>query len=82
MQTKFNIIGHKLVPHHEILSDKETKDLLAKFDIGTEQLPRVLDTDPAVLAIGAKPGQIIKITRESRTAKFATAYRLVVKSDS
>jgi hypothetical protein len=41
-----------------------------------------MSTDPAVVAIEAKPGQIIKIRRKSRTAKFTTAYRLVVETES
>jgi len=39
-------------------------------------------TDPAARSTGAKPGQIIKIIRKSPTAKYATAYRLVVESDT
>ncbi|GAI39834.1 unnamed protein product, partial [marine sediment metagenome] len=30
---------------------------------------------------GAKPGQILKIIRESHTAKEAVSYRLVVESN-
>jgi len=76
------VLEHKLVPNHEILSDKEKKELLEKFDIEPEQLPKILDTDSAIISIGAVPGQIIKITRESRTAKYATAYRFVLESES
>jgi len=64
------------------LSEKEKKELLEKYDIRPDQLPRILATDPAVLSTGARPGQIIKITRKSPTAKYATAYRLVVESDT
>ena len=52
------------------------------YHIKPDQLPRILATDPAVISTGAKPGQIIKITRKSPTAKYATAYRLVVESDT
>jgi DNA-directed RNA polymerase subunit H len=55
---------------------------LEKYDIEAEQLPKILDTDPAVISIGAVPGHIVKITRKSRTAKYATAYRFVIESES
>jgi DNA-directed RNA polymerase subunit H len=55
---------------------------LEKYDIKTDQLPRILANDPAVISAGAKPGQIVKIIRKSPTAKYATAYRLVVESDT
>jgi DNA-directed RNA polymerase subunit H (RpoH/RPB5) len=32
------------------------------------------------ISIEAKPGQIVKVIRNSRTAKEAVAYRLVVES--
>ena len=75
------MLEHKLVPNHEILSEKEKDELLNKFDIDSEKLPKILDTDPAIISIGAVPGQVVKITRRSRTAKYATAYRIVVESE-
>jgi len=64
------------------LSDKEKKELLEKYRIKPDQLPRILANDPAVISAGAKPGQIVKIIRKSPTAKYATAYRLVIESDT
>ncbi|MFO7676814.1 MAG: DNA-directed RNA polymerase subunit H [Thermoplasmatota archaeon] len=80
-EKRYYILEHKLVPAHEILSEKEKKDLLTKYDITADQLPKIVCTDPAASSIGAVPGQIVKITRDSRTAKYTTAYRLVIESE-
>jgi DNA-directed RNA polymerase subunit H (RpoH/RPB5) len=78
---QLNIIAHKLVPIHEIISEKEKKELLEKYKISPDQLPKILNTDPAAVSIDAKPGQIVKIIRKSHTAKEAVAYRLVIVSN-
>ncbi len=78
---QFEILNHALVPNHELISEEEKKQIFKKYNITPDQLPKILDTDPACLSIGAKPGQIIKITRKSTTAKEATIYRLVVESN-
>lgn len=79
-EQKFNIMNHELVPQHMIISEEEKKELFKKYDINPDQLPKMLDTDPVSIAIGAKPGQLVKIIRKSHTAKEAVAYRLVVES--
>jgi DNA-directed RNA polymerase subunit H len=78
---QFDIMRHRLVPLHEIISEKEQEELFKRYNIKQDQLPRILDTDPVAIAIGAKPGQIVKIVRKSQTAKRAVAYRLVVESN-
>ena len=78
---QFDIMGHRLVPFHEIISEKEREEIFKKYNIKQDQLPRILDTDPVAVSIGAKPGQVVKITRKSQTAKKAVAYRLVVESN-
>jgi DNA-directed RNA polymerase subunit H len=78
---EFEILNHELVPNHELISEEEKKQLFKKYSITPDQLPKILDTDPVCLSIGAKPGQIIKITRKSTTAKEAIIYRLVVESN-
>ena len=75
------IMRHKLVPQHEIVSDKEKDEILKKYNITPDQLPKILHTDPVSIYIGAKPGQIVKIIRKSHTAKEAVAYRIVVESN-
>jgi len=78
---QLDIMGHKLVPLHEIISDKEKQELLEKFKITPDQLPKILNTDPVSISIGAQPGQIVKIIRKSQTANEAVVYRLVVESN-
>jgi len=79
-EEKFEIMRHDLVPHHEIMTDEEKERLLKDYEIQIDQLPKILNTDPVSLYVGAKPGQILKITRKSHTAREAVAYRLVVES--
>jgi DNA-directed RNA polymerase subunit H len=78
--TRFNVLNHVNVPLHVLLSDEEAKELLAKYKIVKEQLPKVKNTDPAVKVVGGKPGQIVRITRRSPTAGTATAFRLVIEA--
>ncbi len=74
----FNIFEHALVPMHEILGEKEREQLLAQYKVQPYQMPQVKSADPAVKAIGAKAGDILKITRKSATAGEHVAYRYVV----
>jgi len=68
-----------MVPDHQIMSEEEVADLLVTYRVSLEQLPKIYHDDPAVRAIGADAGAVIRITRDSRTAGRAEAYRLVVK---
>ena len=75
----FDIFEHALVPFHEILTEKEKNALLAQFKVKPYQMPQIKSGDPAVKAIGAKPGDILKITRKSTTAGEHVTYRYVVE---
>ncbi len=68
-----------MVPDHKIMSEEEVNDLLARYNITTEQLPKIYHDDPAVKAIGASADDVIRIIRASHTAGRAEAYRLVVR---
>ena len=74
-----DISKHSLVPKHTILNDKEKKELLKKYSITLNQLPRILTSDPMVEKLDAKIGDVIKITRSSPTAGPIQYYRVVVK---
>jgi len=75
----FDIFEHALVPMHEILGEKEKEQLLAQYKVQPYHMPQIKATDPAVKAIGAKPGDILKIIRKSATAGEHVAYRYVVE---
>ncbi len=75
---KIRLQDHILVPKHEVLSKEEAEELLRVLGVSKEQLPKIRADDPIVKEIGAKPGDIVKITRESLTAGKSVFYRLVV----
>ncbi|NHJ40221.1 MAG: DNA-directed RNA polymerase subunit H [Asgard group archaeon] len=79
---RFDIFTHDLVPEHIICPDDELNALLKKYNIQRRHLPKILANDPAVKAIGAKPGQVVKIYRNSNVAGESIAYRLVVRKTS
>ena len=72
------ILEHELVPEHEIMKKEEVKLVLQKYGISKDKLPKILTTDPVVLAIEAKKGDVLKITRHSETAGTALYYRVVI----
>jgi DNA-directed RNA polymerase subunit H len=76
---KFDPVHHDLVPEHIILEDKEVEKLLVTYSITKDKLPLIKVTDPIVKAIGAKPGQVLRIVRKGSPAGEGVAYRLVVK---
>ena len=70
---------HVYVPKHEIMSKKEAQKILDEFNCKPTELPLIFVTDPAILGLGVKPGDMIKITRKSGTAGESTYYRYVVE---
>ena len=77
--TTFNVLDHMMVPVHAIIEEEEINTLLSTYHLTREQLPKIYHDDPAVKAIKAKPGDVIRIVRESQTAGRAESYRLVIK---
>ncbi len=70
---------HVLVPVHELLSKEEAEKVIKKY--GDKNLfPKIKKNDPALALFGikAKPGDIIKITRNDPTGRYAV-YRVVRK---
>jgi DNA-directed RNA polymerase subunit H len=70
---------HVYVPKHEIMTKKEAEDILIKYNCKPTELPLIFVSDPAILGLGVKPGDMIKITRKSSTAGQSIYYRYVVE---
>ncbi len=75
----YDIFGHQFVPKHELLSKKEAEELMKEFHIRPHQLPYLKTSDPTSEVLGAKMGDIIRITRKSATAGEVVVYRYVVE---
>ncbi|MAS89543.1 MAG: DNA-directed RNA polymerase subunit H [Thaumarchaeota archaeon] len=70
---------HVFVPKHEILTKKEAEQVLENFNCNPTDLPFIFVNDPAILGLGVKPGDMIKISRTSGTAGESIYYRYVVE---
>jgi len=79
MPAKFDVGQHVLVPKHEILSKEKAQEVLQRYKIFPHQLPLIKSSDSAAKAIGAKSGDILKITRNSPTAGKDVVYRYVIE---
>jgi DNA-directed RNA polymerase subunit H len=82
LATKKNPIlvpDHVYVPKHEIMTKKDAEEVLKKYNCMPTELPLIFVNDPAILGLGVKPGDMIKITRKSATAGESIYYRYVVE---
>ncbi len=73
----FDVTSHTLVPLHELCSQKEKDEVLRTFGAQAQQMPRIRVTDAGIAHLGAKEGDLIRITRKSSTAGTTTFYRIV-----
>jgi len=79
-KTPILVPDHAYVPKHEIMTKKDAEKVLQQFNCKPTELPLIFVTDPAILGLGVKPGDMIKITRKSGTAGESIYYRYVVET--
>ena len=74
---QFNILKHKLVPKHTILSKQEEEIMKKKYNIlDNSQIPDISYFSPVSIVLGIRHDDIVKIERTSRTAISADFYRV------
>jgi len=73
-----DVSSHELVPEHTVLDEAALEDVLEEYNISKTDLPKIRRRDPA-LPSAADVGDVVKITRDSRTTDRAVVYRLVVQ---
>lgn len=71
------ILEHEYVPEHVVMKNEEVDELLKKYGITKQQLPKIKATDPIAVLMGVKRGQVLRIIRKSLTAGKTDYYRLV-----
>lgn len=81
--SRFEVMNHIHVPEHNLLSKDEADEVLTKYSISIEELPKIKRSDACIrsleLRVGEIPrGSIVKIIRRSETAGISYAYRLVI----
>jgi DNA-directed RNA polymerase subunit H (RpoH/RPB5) len=73
---QFDVLQHELVPYARIMTPEEVEELKLKYHImSLSQLPEISRFDPQALALGLRPGEVIKIERKSNTAMNYNYYR-------
>ena len=71
-----DVLSHELIPEMNILSETEKRNILKKYSVEENQLPLIKHTDPAVKALNAQPGDVVRIRRSGETGEYL-AYKIV-----
>lgn len=76
---QFNVLDHSLVPPHRILNVAELDLVKRKYNISNVMmLPEMSRFDPVAQVLFIRPGEVVEITRPSKTAIESLYYRVCV----
>jgi len=80
---RFNVLEHKLVPEHRLLSPDEADEVLKAKKVTRDQLPKIRKTDPVIRVLEKIHGpieesRIVRVMRLNQTAGVSEAFRLVI----
>ena len=73
-----DVINYFLTPKNRVLSDGEKEELLEKYGVNEDQLPKILASDPLAQALQLKPGQVVEFERDDGTGPYVY-YRICVE---
>ena len=75
--SQYNILNHKDVPKHRVLTEYEKNDVYKKYHIRNDKmLPEISQFDPPAVIIGLRPGELCEINRSNKTSLTSTYYRI------
>jgi DNA-directed RNA polymerase subunit H (RpoH/RPB5) len=77
-QLLINIVDHRDVPKHEVITEEEKNELLEKYHIKESNLPNILREDAMAIYLGLTPGEVVRILRPSPTSGTYETYRICV----
>tara|TARA_Y100000310_G_scaffold75462_1_gene71752 strand:+ start:9566 stop:9811 length:246 start_codon:yes stop_codon:yes gene_type:complete len=77
VKKKLKIDKHILIPKHLKVGEKEKSSLLKKYSTDLKDFPRILKTDAAISKLDVKPGDLVKIVRDSPTSGESVFYRVI-----
>ena len=77
-QLLINIVDHRDVPKHEVITSEEKNEILEKYHIKDTNLPNILRDDAMAIYLGLTPGEVVRILRPSPTSGTYVSYRICV----
>jgi DNA-directed RNA polymerase subunit H (RpoH/RPB5) len=77
-QLLINIVDHRDVPKHEVITEEEKNEILEKYHIKENNLPNILREDAMAIYLGLTPGEVVRILRPSPTSGTYVSYRICV----